>query len=108
MQLLMNKKGVYLLPPGQKTGIVVIHQLPETPETLWLRLLGKSKVQQRAIEEINRLTEDSPYRNSTLELLSDLKVVLEAKQKRNREERELLMSLRTSTGILRTTGFSST
>jgi hypothetical protein len=31
-----------------------------------------------------------------LELLSDLKVVLEAKKSRNREDRELLMSLRTS------------
>lgn len=89
-------EGVYLLPLEQKTGIVVIHQLPETPDTLWLRLLGKRKVQQRAIEEINRLTEDSPYRNNVLELLSDLKVVLEAKKSRNREDRELLMSLRKS------------
>jgi hypothetical protein len=61
-----------------------------------LRLLGKSKVQQRAIEEINRLKEDSPYRNSTLKLLSDLKVVLEAKKSRDSEDKELLMSLRTS------------
>ena len=35
--------GVYFFPPGQKTGIVVIHQLPETPDTLWLRILGKHK-----------------------------------------------------------------
>jgi hypothetical protein len=58
--------------------------------------LGKGKVQQKAIEEINRLAGDSPYRNNVLELLSDLKVVLEAKKSRNREDRELLMSLRTS------------
>jgi hypothetical protein len=53
-------------------------------------------VTQKAIEEINRLAGDSPYRNNVLELLSDLKVVLEAKKSRNREDRELLMSLRTS------------
>jgi Domain of unknown function (DUF4351) len=89
-------KGVYLLPSEQRTGIVVIHQLPENPDTLWLRLLGKGNVQHRAIEEINRLTEDSSYRNNVLELLSDLKVVLEAKKSRNKEDKELLMSLRTS------------
>jgi hypothetical protein len=32
--------GVYLLSPGCKTGIIVIHQLPKTSETLWFRLLG--------------------------------------------------------------------
>mgnify|MGYP000532944904 CR=1 FL=1 len=36
--------GVYLLSPGCKTGIIVIHQLPKTPETLWFRLLGKEKI----------------------------------------------------------------
>jgi hypothetical protein len=89
-------EGVYLLPVGHKTGIVVIHQLPVTPDTLWLRLLGKGNVQRRAIEEINRLGEDNPYRRNVLELLSDLKVVLETKKNRDSEDRELLMSLRTS------------
>ncbi|PSB58922.1 DUF4351 domain-containing protein [Chamaesiphon polymorphus] len=88
--------GVYLFPPGQKTGIVVIHQLPEIPDTLWLRILGKHKVQQRAVEEINRLDATSPYRQNALKLLSDLMVVLAARQDRNNRETELLMSLRTS------------
>lgn len=88
--------GVYLFPPGQKTGIVVIHQLPETPDTLWLRILGKHKVQQRAVEEINRLDANSPYRQNALKLLSDLMVVLERKQNRNNPDTELLMSLKTS------------
>jgi Domain of unknown function (DUF4351) len=88
--------GIYLFPPGQKTGIVVIHQLPETPDTLWLRILGKHKVQQRAIDEINRLDLNSPYRQNALKLLSDLMVVLAARQNQNNRETELLMSLRTS------------
>jgi hypothetical protein len=33
-------EGVYLLSPTLKTGIIVIHQLPQTPTTLWVRLLG--------------------------------------------------------------------
>jgi hypothetical protein len=87
--------GVYLMPHGHRTGIVVIHQLPETPETLWLRLLGKEGVQTRAIEEIHRLPE-TLARQNVLEVLSALKVVLETKKNRNNYERELLMSLRTS------------
>jgi hypothetical protein len=42
-------EGVYLLNSTLKTGIIVIHQLPKTPSTLWVRLLGKGKVQARAI-----------------------------------------------------------
>ena len=89
-------KGVYFFPPGQKTGIVVIHQLPETPDTLWLRILGKQKVQQRAIDEINQLDPNSPYRQNALKLLADLMVVLAARQNLNNQETELIMSLRTS------------
>ena len=40
--------GIYFLGASLRTAIVAIHQLPETPETLWLRILGKGGVQQRA------------------------------------------------------------
>jgi hypothetical protein len=72
-------EGVYLLPSAQKTGIVVIHRLPKTPETLWFRLLGKEGVQKRAIEEVAQLPQGYPYRQNTLELLGNLKVTLEAR-----------------------------
>jgi len=51
--------GLYFLPEYLKTALVVIHQLPRTPETLWLRLLGKGTVQQQAIQEITALPENS-------------------------------------------------
>lgn len=85
--------GVYLLPPLQKTGIIVIHQLPAEPQTLWLRLLGKGKVQSQAIAQVAALPEDSPYRANALELFSNLRVILEAKQNVEPEERELIMQL---------------
>jgi hypothetical protein len=53
-------EGVYLLPSAQKTGIVIIHRLPRTPETLWFRILGKEGVQRRAIEEVARLPYGHP------------------------------------------------
>jgi hypothetical protein len=85
--------GVYLLPPLQKTGIIVIHQLPVTPATLWLRLLGKGNVQARAIEEVAALPRESSYRENALDLFSDLRAILSSKPDIETEERELIMQL---------------
>jgi hypothetical protein len=85
--------GVYLLPPLQKTGIIVIHQLPSIPDTLWFRLLGKGKVQQRAISEVAELSLNSPYRADALKLFGNLRVILEAQKSKKIEEQELIMQL---------------
>ncbi|MFB2839789.1 hypothetical protein [Floridanema evergladense] len=85
--------GVYVLPTHWKTGIVVIHQLPKTEETLWLRLLGKGRVQQQAINELAKLPENDPWRVVVLELLSNLKTILEVSQNLAPEEQDLIMQL---------------
>ena len=85
--------GVYLLPPGLKTGIIVIHQLPKTPETLWFRLLGKDKVQSNAIAEVAALPQAHPCRQDALSWLGNLKVILEARDTREPEEEDLMMQL---------------
>jgi hypothetical protein len=85
--------GVYLLPPLQKTGIIVIHQLPSIPDTLWFRLLGKGKVQQQAISEVAELPLDSPYRADALKLFGNLRVILAAQKSKKIEEQELIMQL---------------
>jgi hypothetical protein len=86
-------EGVYLLPSAQKTGIIVIHRLPRTPETLWVRILGKEGVQRRAIDEVRQLPTGHPYRQNTLELLSNLKVTLENQENIQPEDRDLIMQL---------------
>ncbi len=86
-------EGVYELASGLKTGIVVIHQLPQTPETLWFRLLGRDGVQKRAIAEVAKLPQGHPYRQNVLELLVNLKVTLEARTNIESEDRELIMQL---------------
>ena len=48
-------EGVYFMPAHFKTGIIVIHQLPKTPATLWIRLLGKGGTQAQAIKEVEPL-----------------------------------------------------
>ncbi len=88
-------KGVYFLPTHLKSAIVVIHQLPETPETMWLRILGKGGVQQRAIAELNSLATDDPLRIVALELLYRLQshLVVETQEELEPEERELIMAI---------------
>jgi Domain of unknown function (DUF4351) len=86
-------EGVYLLSPTLKTGIIVIHQLPKTPTTLWVRLLGKGKVQAQAIQELAALPSEHLYRNNALDLLGNLKIILEARETIQPEDRELIMQL---------------
>ncbi len=60
-------KGIYFFDEAWRGAVVAIHQLPVTPETLWLRLLGKGRVQQRAIEEVQVLDINNPLRSKTIE-----------------------------------------
>ncbi|WP_265264243.1 hypothetical protein [Spirulina subsalsa] len=55
----------------------MIHQLPRTPETPSLRVLGRGKVQTQAIEELEVLSPDNPWRANALILLNRLKAHLE-------------------------------
>lgn len=52
--------GIYFMPEFYYTAIVVIDQLPPTPETRWLRLLGTGQVKQQAIDELSALPNDRP------------------------------------------------
>jgi Domain of unknown function (DUF4351) len=85
--------GVYLLSPGCKTGIIVIHQLPKSPATLWFRLLGKERVQSNAIVEVVALEPNHPCRQNALSWLGNLRIILEAREIREPEEEELMMQL---------------
>ena len=64
--------GIYYLAKSLHAAIVVIHQLPQTQETLWLKLLGRGTVQKRAIDELAALPLNQPYVKITLELLYNL------------------------------------
>jgi hypothetical protein len=86
-------KGVYFFPKHFRTAIVAIHQLPSTPETLWLRILGRGRVQQQAIDELVALPTTHPFQRVTLELLYSLQQNLRINQNIETEDRELVMRL---------------
>lgn len=72
---------------------MAIHQLPQTPETLWLRLLGRGSVQSQAIIELQALPLDHRYQKATLELVYNLRENLRVNQELETDDRELIMRL---------------
>jgi len=69
--------GIHFLPKLFKSAVIAIDQLPQTEETLWLRLLGRDAVQQQAVDELLRLPVTDPRRSKALQLLVAWKVTIE-------------------------------
>ncbi|MEO1134358.1 MAG: flagellar assembly protein H [Cyanobacteria bacterium J06639_1] len=86
-------EGAYLSVPAMRASIIAIHQLPHTPETVWLRLLGKGKVQRQAIEELVALPRTTPWRASALRMLASWRITIEVQGNAASEDRELAMAL---------------
>jgi hypothetical protein len=86
-------QGIYFLAPPDRTAIVAIHHLPKTIDTLWLRLLGRGRVQAQAIKELLALPTNHPYRQETLRHIAILQVNLEIRQNKTKEVKEVMMNL---------------
>ncbi len=78
-------------------GAIVIHELAKTPETLWLRLLGKGPVQAQAIQELETLPEENRCRESVIKLVRELVALLTKRQNQEEnldpEDKELIVTL---------------
>jgi hypothetical protein len=85
--------GIYFLGDYLRTAIVVIHQLPPNPQTLWLRLLGRGSVQEQAIEELLALPLNHPLRSVALQLVTNLKANLQTSENLDEDEQRLIMKL---------------
>ena len=70
--------------------------LPVTGDTLWLRVLGKGEVQKRAVSEFLSLPDNHPYRNNTLRMLANLRIVVLKQTNLNEEDQEDVMQLSTA------------
>jgi hypothetical protein len=84
--------GIYFIPKIFKTAIVAIDELPETAETLWLRILGRGDTQERAIRELLALPMDYPRRRTILRMLADWKVKLDINELADFTERGEIMA----------------
>jgi hypothetical protein len=87
------EEGIYLSSLTYKLGFVVIHQLPKTEDTLWLRLMGRGRVQKRAIQEFLALPKEHPYRQNITDILANWRVTLDSRKQLTDDEEERLMNL---------------
>ncbi|MBD2386847.1 hypothetical protein [Cylindrospermum sp. FACHB-282] len=85
--------GVHFLPEYLRTAIVAIHQLPRIQETLWIRILGRGTTQKQAIDELETLPSNNPFRRATLELLYNLQKSLVISQTPEADDKVLIMRL---------------
>jgi hypothetical protein len=65
---LKENPGVYLLPSQWRMGVVVIEQLADTPEHLWLKMLGNRESARRAFRGIDQLS--SPDRTGKNDIMA--------------------------------------
>jgi len=86
-------EGIYFFAEVEKTAMIALNQLPVTPDTLWLRLLGRSHTREQAIAELRALPHHHPYRAAVLKLCHDYHQQLETKRQLNSTEQELIMQL---------------
>jgi hypothetical protein len=85
--------GVYRWPKLDRTGLIVVHQLPVTEETLWIRLLGRAGNQERAIQELVTKPDRSALHNSIEDILANYRAKLEQSRSLTPDEEELIMNL---------------
>jgi hypothetical protein len=86
-------EGFYQLTKGLKTTIIAVEELPTTPETLWLRLMGKGRTQDDAIADLLMLPESDTKRSNALNLLVSWRINIEITNQVEQEERRILMAL---------------
>jgi hypothetical protein len=86
-------KGVYFLSKALNTGIVVLDELPETNETVWLRILGKGKTQQQAIETLTTLEDQGRLLFNVLDVFYKWHEDTKTQDQLTPEDKELLMIL---------------
>jgi hypothetical protein len=99
-QVSKKMRGVYRMPKRNRTGVVVIHQLLEVEETLWLRILGRGRTQEKAIAQLAALPSGDLLRTNGLELVYSLQEQLKARLEReqvplDREDKKLIMVVST-------------
>jgi len=86
-------KGFYFFGEAMNTGIVVINELPEINETIWLRIFGKSKTQQKAIETLANKDDQSPLFNNVFDVFHKWHEDTKTQDNLTPEDKELLMIL---------------
>jgi hypothetical protein len=86
--------GIYFVGEVFLIRVVAIDRLPRTPETLWLRILGKGLIQKQAVDDVVALPKGNSKRSKILSLLYAWKINMNIGTEIDIEDREeILMNL---------------
>jgi hypothetical protein len=85
-------RGFYTLAPFLGVVFVVTNRVPRTPETLWLRLLGRGQVFLDAIDDLKLGRVPASLRSDTLKLLTAWHAALPPEEQLTEEEQEMRMT----------------
>ncbi len=85
-------EGFFFLGKMLRIGFVVVHQLPITPETLFLRMLGRGTVQTQAFAELLQLPEQ-PLKTFALEKFTKLQLMIKNQTTLSKADREILSNI---------------
>ena len=86
--------GIYRCAPELTMWIVVLAELPKTVETLLLRLLGPPAMQLDALRELDALSLDEGQRQPWIDMLADIRYLLDETPDLNPEEQTIMTELR--------------
>ena len=96
LDLEINCDGVYSFPKNWFGSIIAVNKLPVTSETLWLRILGKGKVQRNAVDELLALPDTNLYKQNTLRLIANWRILTIKQSNLPDEDQEIIMNLSTA------------
>jgi hypothetical protein len=85
-------EGFFFFGKTLRIGFVVVHQLPVVPETLFLRMLGRGKVQTQAFAELLQLPEQ-PLKIFALEKFTKLQLMIKNQSTISKDDREILSNI---------------
>jgi hypothetical protein len=83
-------RGVYRLAPGFLVTLIVVSELPQTPDTLPLRIVGAGAVLSAAMAEVDALPTEAPERDVLLPAM--LRLLSERGLQPTAEDREFYMN----------------
>lgn len=86
--------GVHRCAPGLSLWIVVLAELPKTSETRALRMFGKPAMQLEVLRELNSLPRDDPQHEPWVDILADVRYLIEQVPDLSPEEQSIMTELR--------------
>jgi hypothetical protein len=86
--------GFYCCASGVRMWVVVLAELPKTPETRLLRMFGPPRMQLEVLKELKALAPDDPQGQAWVDILAEVRYLIEKVPDLSLEEQAVMTELR--------------